>query len=142
MKVPSGKQGKLFVIELARLFQSYADRSALEAVTLKAAMILPTLVLQKPFRTSKSKHHIACIQRRMNHWHAGNFEAILEKGRAIQGRLIRSKNRMGDDTDARRFAKLMMKGRLREATRLLSGETGGVLPLDSEVDDGERHSSR
>ena len=31
-KVPSGKQGKSFVAELARLFQSYADQSAMEAV--------------------------------------------------------------------------------------------------------------
>lgn len=71
----------------------------------------------------------------MNHWHAGSFKAILEEGRAIQGRLIRSKNRMGNDNDARRFAELMMKGKLREATRLLSGN-GRVLPLGSEVDDG------
>ena len=127
-KVTSGKQSKLFVIELARLFQSYADQSALEAVALKAAMILSTLVLQKPFRTSKSKDHIACIKRRMNHWHASNFKAILEEGRAIQGRLIRSKNRMGDDNDARRFAELMMKGRLREATKLLSGNGRSLTP--------------
>ena len=75
------------------------------------------------------------MQKRMDHWRAGNFEAILEEGRAIQGRLIRSENRKGDDNDARRFAELMMKGRLREATRLLSGENGRVLHLDSEVDD-------
>lgn len=107
------------MVELARLFQSYADQSALESVALKAAMILPTLVLQKPFRTSKSNDHIACMERRMDHWRAGNFEAILEEGKAIQGRLSQSENRKGDDNDARRFAELMMKGRLREADRFL-----------------------
>ena len=97
-------------------------------------MSLPSLVLQKPFRASKSKDHIACIERRMGHWRAGNFEAILEEGRAIQGRLTRCENRRGDD-NARRFAELMMKGRLREAMRLLSGEKGRALPLDSDADE-------
>ena len=83
-------------------------------------MSLPTLVLQKPFRASKSKDHNACIERRMGHWHAGTIEAILEEGRAIQ-------SRRGDD-NARRFAELIMKGRLREAMRLLSGERGRALP--------------
>lgn len=134
-KVPSGKQGKSFVAELARLFQSYADQSAMEAVALKAAMILPALVLQKPFRTSKSKDHIVCMERRMGLWCAGNFEAILEEGRAIQSRLTQYASRRDNDNDARRFAELMMKGRLREATRLLSGESGRVLPLDRDVDE-------
>ena len=49
------------------IIRTYADQSALEATALKAAMILPTLVLQKPFRTSKSKDHIACMERRMDH---------------------------------------------------------------------------
>ena len=43
-KVPSGKQGKSFVPELTRLFQSYADQSALEGVALKAAMSLLNLL--------------------------------------------------------------------------------------------------
>ena len=51
-KVPSGRHGKSFVVELARLFQAYADQSALETVALKAAMILPSLILQKPLQTS------------------------------------------------------------------------------------------
>ena len=49
--------------EVACLFQTYADASALKAVALKAVMILPALILQKPFRTSKSKDHVSCIER-------------------------------------------------------------------------------
>ena len=42
--VPSGKAGKAFVSELARLFQSYADGSVFESIPLTVAMILPQLL--------------------------------------------------------------------------------------------------
>ena len=38
-KVPSGKHGKVFVQELACLFNAYGEASAIELVALKAAMI-------------------------------------------------------------------------------------------------------
>ena len=47
-KIPSGGQGKAFVQEMASQFQSYADASAREKVALKAALVLPALVLQRP----------------------------------------------------------------------------------------------
>ena len=47
-KIPSGKAGKTFVRELSRLFRAFADRSALESVAMKAAMVMPALLLQKP----------------------------------------------------------------------------------------------
>ncbi len=53
-KVPSGKAGIFFVRVLSRLFQAYADCSALETVALKAAMTMPSLLLQKPHSKSKA----------------------------------------------------------------------------------------
>ena len=136
-KVPSGRHGKSFVVELARLFQAYADQSALETVALKAAMILPSLILQKPFQTSKSKDHVACVERRLKLWWEGKFEALVKEGRTIQSRLSRSQSRRCEGNIARRFGDLMMKGKLREATRLLSDESGKVLQLDSYVEDNK-----
>ena len=51
--LPSGKQGRLFVKELSRLFYLYAEDSAMECIALKAAFLLP-LLLQKPHRRSKN----------------------------------------------------------------------------------------
>ena len=47
-KVPYGRVGKSFVFELARLFKSFATHTALESVALKAATLMPVLLLQKP----------------------------------------------------------------------------------------------
>ena len=46
-KIPQGNAGKSFAKELARLFHAFASGSALESVALKAATVLPLLVLQK-----------------------------------------------------------------------------------------------
>jgi len=61
--VPSGKCGKRFVSELARLFHAAGEKSALEGIAIKAALTLCSLVLQKPTRNSKEKHHVKCLER-------------------------------------------------------------------------------
>ena len=61
--VPFGKAGKDFVRELSKLYSAYGSASALESVALKAAVVLPILLLQKPSRTSKTKQHITLLDR-------------------------------------------------------------------------------
>ena len=46
--LPSGRVGKDFVLELARLFQSYADNSTLHSIALTACSVFQVLMLQKP----------------------------------------------------------------------------------------------
>ena len=57
-----GKQASFFVSELARLFKAFATSSALESVALKAATLMPILLLQKPARKSKAKDHITYLE--------------------------------------------------------------------------------
>ena len=135
-KVPSGKQGKLFVRELARLYSSYAEGGGLEQCALKAAMTFPTLLLQKPSHESKSKEHCSCIERRLGLWRAGEIDCLINEGRTIQNRLIRSKHlRKDEDRLSFRFAKMMMEGKTRSALRLLQDEhQGTVLSPDSEIE--------
>ena len=59
-KIPLGNVGKSFVAELSRLYTAFAATSALECVALKAAVVLPILVLQLPNRRSKPKEQAAC----------------------------------------------------------------------------------
>ncbi len=72
-KIPYGGVGKSFVTELARLFRTFAEASALEAVALKAATIMPILLLQKPAKKSTAKDHTKCLQRRLNTWREGDL---------------------------------------------------------------------
>ena len=61
--IPSGKAGRDFVNEMARLNQAYAEGSQIESFTLTAAMIL-----QKPYPGSKAKEHVKRIEGRMTQW--------------------------------------------------------------------------
>ena len=74
--IPSGKNGKVFVSELARLFRSFAEATALELVALKAAMVMPHLLLQKPSQKSKAKDHCVILGRRLRMWHQGDIDGL------------------------------------------------------------------
>ena len=71
--VPFGKVGSAFVSELTNLFNSYGNASAQECIALKAAMVMPALLLQRPHVNSKSRDHLACLERRLPLWKDGNY---------------------------------------------------------------------
>jgi hypothetical protein len=83
-KVPSGKAGKSFVSELARMFRAFAEGSALECVAMQAAMVMPALLLQKTHPTSKAKDHSKHLERRLHLWHKGDLQELIKEGRTIQ----------------------------------------------------------
>ena len=125
-KIPSGKAGKMVVKELTRLFESYADATTLESVAITAAMVLPSLILQKPHRSSKTKEHVTCIERRMKLWQEGNLVDLLKEGQTIQQQLQHSaQDKRSEKQLARSFSKLMMEGKVRAALRLITKQEGG-----------------
>ena len=108
----------------------------MESVALKAAMIMPSLLLQKSHRSSKAKDHVAQLERRLKSWESGDIDCLLQEGRTIQKRLTSSSNKftMSDEHLARSFSNLMMVGKVKAALRLITNHSkGGLLPLDSLV---------
>lgn len=128
--VPSGASGKQFVTELARLFQAYADASALEIVAILAAMIMPHILLQKPQGKSKAHEYSKCLSRRLQAWHEGKIEDLLKEARTIQRHLSnssRTNGRPGTKDPGRRFAELMKRGNITSADRMLSEQSSSCL---------------
>ena len=121
--------------ELARLFRSAGEGSSLESIALKAAFTFCTLVTQKPTRTSKSKDHISCLERRMLLWSDGNLNELILEGRTIQNRLKTSNRASSNNSLSQSFAKLMFSGKTAAAMQLLASEPrrGGVLRLDDTI---------
>ena len=138
-RLPSGKSGRAFVSELCRLFHAYATGSALECVAMKAIMIMPVLLLQRPHHRSKNDDNISHLNRRLCLWNKGDIDGLVSEGRVLQRVLSSSKpSRMGKsslkDNIARKFSNLMMCGRVKDALRLLSKDNcGGLLPMSSSV---------
>ncbi len=86
-------------------------------------LILPILPLLNSHAQSKTKDHVACLQRRLTTWRTGNIDALVREGRTFQSQFqtTSSSRRMGDQqedqtarlfinplsTDGRHLAKLM-----------------------------------
>ena len=143
-KTPSGRAGRMFVQEQARLFTAYAESSALESISLKTAMVMPTLLLQKPHQRSKPKELRTHLERRLNLWSQGNLEDLMNEARTIQNNSTRVHHKGQNPQDtARRFAKLMMHGKVKAALRLIGTEgNGGPLQLNGRVDPSQAETVR
>ena len=72
-KVPLGKSGKNFILELAKWLEHYNTKSNYQNIALKVFMALPALLLQKPSKTSKAKDHRNKLEIRFQLWKDGNI---------------------------------------------------------------------
>ena len=135
--VPSGRAGKAFIEELAFWIKQFNSNSDLNSVALKAFMVLPTLILQKPSTPSKSKEHSAVIERRLNLWRQADLDLLLKEVRFIQGKFVNSKKARTVEDISKVFAKLVFQGKLSVVIKLLDSESStGLLNLTPEVREG------
>ena len=114
----------------------------MNSVALKSFMVLPTLILQKPSATFKSKEHSAAIERRLNLWRQGDLDLLLKEVRFIQGKFVNSKKARTVEDISKVFANLVFQGKLSAAIKLLDSESStGLLNLTPEVLEGlkEKH---
>ena len=61
--LPSSKSRSCFIDETTRLTDAWVRGSPLKNITLKAVMIMPSLLLQKPSKDSKTKDHTKALER-------------------------------------------------------------------------------
>ena len=132
-KIPSGRSGKEFIVEMTRLLNAYANSSTLESIVFKAIMSMPALILQKPYPKSRDKENTAHLLCRLKLWYKGDVNALLTEGRLIQ-KLYKDKlerttnNNTADERRARTFAHLMMQGKVKAALRMLSQDSNAMMP--------------
>ena len=131
--LPSGSAGKNFVNEMTRLIEAWnTGVSPLNDFAIKAVMIMPSLLLQKPSYKSGAKQHTECLARRLESWKNADFEALIREARVIQCKLQSAQNAKTDDPEnvGKIFAKLMLQGKVNAAIKLLDRvNVGSVLPL-------------
>ena len=126
--------GKAFVLELARLFDAFATKSALKSIALKAAILMAILLLQKLSHNSKTKDCTNCLERRLTIWQEGDLEELLREGRTIQQRSSRTSSCSSDNRLPCSFANLMFQGKVHAAMRLLHEQAdSGKLHLNDVI---------
>ena len=132
-KLPTGNAAKAFISELTKWLEHFNKNTELQGIALKVFHTLPSLLLQKPSKNSKSKEHLKKLEERLATWHAGNITQLLSEASRIQDRLTTGKQRSPDDT-AKIFARLMLEGKVNAALKFLSTEnSAGVLKLTNDV---------
>ena len=75
--VPFEKVGKAFVLELARLFTAYGEGGVMECIAIKVALVMCSLLLQRPHRSAKTRDFIACLERHLDLWGRGEVKELL-----------------------------------------------------------------
>ena len=132
--LPSGQAGKSFIKEMTKMIEVWNNDGNLKDICLKAAMVMPALLLQKPTFKSKSKEHSACLTRRMKLWLERDFDTLMKESRTIQNVLSIKYKKYTLPQISKTFAKLMLQGKVNAALGLLDQqESSGILPLSDDV---------
>ena len=97
-------------------------------------MVMPTLLLQKPSRTSKSKDHTAALLICLDLWERGHLLELLHEGETIQAQLKSVNSKRSIAEISKQFVERMSKGNINGAIKLLSNNMQeGILPLNAET---------
>jgi len=131
--VPYGKTGKDFIDQLTKHINNWNNGTEGQHVSLKAAIVLMAVGLQKPYKKSKAKDNQECLAKCLTLWKEGEIDTLLREGKMIQRRLNNSK-RTKPPNKAKVFANLVMRGQIHSALQYISDDNGGgILPLSDDV---------
>ena len=131
--VPTSNKGKELINELAQWLDQFNKNTTFKFISLKVFMVLPSLLLQKPSATSKTKDHIEKLTLRLALWKERKIDELISEGKVIQIRLTSGKRKERDDIE-RVFAKLMFEGKINAPLRYLTENNDhGTLPSTPET---------
>ena len=82
-------------------FFAFAEKLAVERIAMKAATVLPLLLLQKPRGTFRPKDFAVILDRRLAQWKRGEIDALVREGRVLQNELRNTSRRKSDMRHAR-----------------------------------------
>ena len=132
--LPTGNAGKKYIKEVTRLLNAWTQNTPLRSISLKAIHTMLALLLQKRSKTSKSRDYLDALEKRLQLWERGENKSLVLEAESIQQRLTSNNDRKNIADVLKKFAKLMGKGNISGALKLLTNNmTNGILPLDQKT---------
>ena len=129
--LPTGKAGQCFIDEITRILDAWVNGSPVKHIAFKAVMIMPSLLLQKPSKDSKSKDHTKALVRRFKLWTEGHLHELLKECETIQSSLKSTQKPKTIAQLSKKFAEQMQRGNVNSAIKLITNNMqNGILPLD------------
>ena len=112
--------------------------SPLKNIALKAIMIMPSLLLQKPSQKSKSREHLKALEQLLDLWTSGEILDLLHEEKTIQKDLRPSNSPSAAAESSKRFARETHKGNVTNAIKLLiNNMQNGILLLMQKYPQGK-----
>ena len=110
---------------------AWVHYSLLKGIALKAIMVMPNLLLQNPCKESKTKDHIAALERRLYLCESGNILDLFKDAQTIQNGLKSVIKKKTIEEISKRFKEQIGKGNVNRAIKLLTNNMQhGILPLN------------
>jgi len=109
--------------------------SKFNSFALKAFMVMPDLLLQKPSRNSKGKDNSLALNRRIVEWKAGNIGKLFREAKFLQYKMMNNlKSHQSPENIAKTFDKFIQQGRIKAAMNLLQRvSSSGLHDLTTDV---------
>jgi len=134
--LPNSKAGKQLVDQFSKLYRAFAEKSLMQNIALKAAAIMPHLIMQKTGK-GKDVSLSSTVERRMELWTRGKIDELLEEGRILQQHATADRKPLQKNHPAKvrkTFVKLMQEGKIGAAGSVLEKNSAGrVLDLSERV---------
>ena len=121
----------MFINELTFWLKQLNYNLELNSIALKAFMVLPSLIFQKPSSTLKSKEHSAAIERRLALWKQGDLNLLMKEVQFIQEKFVSSRKAKSNEDISRIFERLVMQGKITATIKLLDRESSTALVTPS-----------
>ena len=132
-KLPDGAVGRIVVDLLA----NEIERTVNGIQNSEMEFLFTGLILQKDKMVRNGKDIRRLLTRRMDLWEKGHIEQLLEEAKICHSQLPTMTRNLNDEPLFRVYNRLMLRGKIREATRLITerGGKGGVLNPNGMAED-------
>lgn len=132
--LPQGSVGRQFVDTLANEIQAVANRlNPSEKI-----FFLCSTVLQRDKMIKNGSDIRRLIKRRLDMWNNALFDELIQEAIRCDRQLPASKQPLDEEHKTRIFTRLVLQGKLREATRWITDRSGdGVLLPEDKLPNGQ-----
>ena len=118
-QIPKCSYGKEFMKETTKLINEWKSNSPTRNICLKAMMVMPSLLLMRTSKQSKTAENKKHLARRLQLWKDRNIKDLLLESITINSRKPSNAGTINEVDLSRRFSQLMMEGKINPALRLL-----------------------
>ncbi|KAI5742861.1 hypothetical protein M8J77_012006 [Diaphorina citri] len=131
--LPQGAIGRQFVSQLTDEINTLASSNAPS----EKVLFFCSTILQRDKMVTKGADIRRLLKKRLEMWNNGHFDELLHEAERCNRQMKTGNGDVSEDHKVRIFTRLVLQGKLRDATRWITERgSSGVLEIDSILDDG------